>query len=121
MTKSWKEGKILDTWSIVHTLAGLIAGLIPLVFQNLNAYQVAFIFLLLAIGWEIFESYKEINEYWSNRLSDVIVAMLGFYFSYQTGQHISNDLLMTIFISYTLLYLILTLYGFSIYKSKELK
>jgi hypothetical protein len=75
---SWLNGVILDRWSLIHFLYGVVfAFLFRMIgLSRMKAYILAFIIM---IGWEIYEAIGgPIQELIWNAVSDVIVASIGF-------------------------------------------
>ena len=62
------EGKYVDWWSIPHCISGVLFGLVgvPLVFV-----------VAIATVWEIVEIVARTREYPTNRVTDVVLAALG--------------------------------------------
>jgi len=75
---TWKDGKYLDTWSIVHTLSGFLLASIFywLGFDFLWALALS---LLSILAWEICEMFVGIIEPSPNVAIDIIVGLVGFF------------------------------------------
>ena len=74
---------LLNLWSIGHFLQWFIIGRYVL--------KSWYIFLLLSIGWELFElilPYDFAREVWQNKVSDIMVNCCGYYL----GVAINNQL-----------------------------
>jgi hypothetical protein len=63
-----KEGRVLDWWSVPHFLAGVLFGL----FGIGVAWVVA-----IAIAWEAIEIVSAVDEYPTNRIADILLALTG--------------------------------------------
>jgi hypothetical protein len=77
-TNTWREGKFVDLWSVVHFLTGFAVGG-AFIFLHVNAYIASAIAVGLFTGWEIFEPLIKIHEQSTNHISDVIVDYVGFF------------------------------------------
>ncbi len=72
---------ILNLWSIGHFLQWSFLG--RFIFSNW------YLFFFLSIGWELLELFLPYDfaiESWENKISDIIVNILGFYF----GSYLRN-------------------------------
>jgi len=76
-TDIWREGKWLDTWSIVHFLSGATMGFFPK-YVGLDALSAYVIVFLLLVSYEMFEALVKIEETPQNRFMDVVVGMASF-------------------------------------------
>lgn len=76
ISTSWREGRYLDRWMLVHVLAGFSGGLSNVVFA-LSERTVLLLGLVLLVAWEIVEYVLGVREAGSNRVIDVIVGFLG--------------------------------------------
>jgi len=72
-----KEGKYVDFWSILHVLSGAAIGFYPryLNFGMLATFVIVFLLLTM---YEMFEVIAKIEEYPTNRVSDVVFGLIGF-------------------------------------------
>jgi hypothetical protein len=62
------EGKYVDWWSLPHYFAGVLFGL----------FGVGLIFVVaIASTWEVIEIYSNTEEYATNRVTDIVLAALG--------------------------------------------
>jgi len=77
----WREGLTVDRWSYVHFLTGILSGFAPLFF-GWDIFLTFAIFFILTVIYEFVELILNIKEYKVNRVSDVILASLGFVTSY---------------------------------------
>lgn len=74
----FQEGEYLDLWSVPHFLFGVIL-FIFLINKKVKTNTAVFIVFLLAVFWEFFEINVRLNEFFTNRITDVIVTLIGFY------------------------------------------
>lgn len=72
------EHPYLDLWSISHILFGMVMFILLKKRREDFAF---FAVLFLALSWEYFEIVINIFEYPTNRISDVLVTFIGFYFA----------------------------------------
>ncbi len=77
-TNAWREGKLIDLWSLVHFLTGFAVGG-AFIFLNINPYIASAVAVGLFTGWELFEPLIKIHEQSTNHISDVIVDYIGFF------------------------------------------
>ena len=72
----WEQAYI-DLWSIPHFIIGVIIafGSVFLGISHLNGFIIA---VVITIGWEIFEYVFKIPELFTNRIMDILVALIGF-------------------------------------------
>jgi hypothetical protein len=62
------EGKYLDWWSVPHIVGGALLGL----------FDIGLVWvLLLTIWWECVESVSRSFEYFTNRVTDIVIAVVG--------------------------------------------
>ncbi len=72
------EHPYIDLWSLSHFLFGVILFF----YLKPDRKYVNFLFILIvATLWEFFEIFVRVFEYSTNRVSDVIVTFVGFYFA----------------------------------------
>jgi hypothetical protein len=63
-----REGKFLDWWSISHIIGGALLG----------SFDIGLVWVaLLVIWWECVESVSLVFEYVTNRVTDIVIALLG--------------------------------------------
>lgn len=78
VSSSWKEGRVWDSWMLVHFTSGCVIGFA-------NSYLElpwALLFGISAFGmilWEIIEIAGNVHEVAENRLLDVAVGLLGLF------------------------------------------
>ncbi len=73
---SWRVGYIIDGWTLVHFLSGVLVAFVGEI--TLLTYRESFLVgVTLFIAWEIFEKIRGIKEPFSNRVSDILVALVG--------------------------------------------
>lgn len=78
----WKEGLVVDLWSINHLLFGVIAASFCIWFR-LGFWTSVTISLVVMILWEIFEIWHDsIFEHNPNIIFDVILGLVGFLITY---------------------------------------
>jgi hypothetical protein len=80
LSLSWKEGRIWDSWMIVHFLTGTSIGFGNF-FLELPSMLLFIVSALAMILWEIIEIFSNVNEVAENRLIDVAIGLLGIYFA----------------------------------------
>lgn len=77
MPNLFEEGLYLDLWSVPHFLFGLIVFIFFI--DKKFRLELSFLFTaILAIGWEIFEIRVKVTEVYTNRITDVVLTLLGF-------------------------------------------
>jgi hypothetical protein len=62
------EGKYLDLWSIPHVIAGALFGLL-----DIGLVPV----FVVAVAWECVEAVSQVFEHFTNRVTDVVIALVG--------------------------------------------
>jgi hypothetical protein len=72
-----KEGKYVDLWSALHVLSGAMLGFFPRYF-GFGMMATFFIVFLLLVMYEMFEVIVKIEEFPTNRVTDVVFGMVGF-------------------------------------------
>ncbi len=95
-TDIWREGKWLDTWSIVHLLSGITIGFFPK-YLGLDTFSAYVIVLLLLVSYEMFEALVKIEETPQNRFMDVVVGMASFIPVYHLHPLLSDIASITLF------------------------
>ena len=74
----WVNQRYIDFWSINHTLSGCnLAALFFVVNAPFSISIIASLTVLIAL--EFFEFFHGIKEVFVNRISDIIVGMIGFF------------------------------------------
>lgn len=95
--KIWKEGRIIDIWSLVQLIGGIFLGSILFNFglSLTNAVLLAFI---ITLSWEVYELATKRYEAPLNKLLDLFTGVLGVYLTYYllSLDVISNSLLLII-------------------------
>ncbi|HXF43941.1 MAG TPA: hypothetical protein VNK70_00460 [Candidatus Paceibacterota bacterium] len=97
----WAEGKYVDLWSVNHFLSGVLVGALLLILKVpfLPAAVIAF---LLFVGYELFEVALQIEEHFTNRVTDVVIDVAGFlvasYFFLVAGKPFSIPVLVIFFL-----------------------
>ena len=112
--KIWTDQRYIDFWSINHTLAG--CNLSALFFFVNTPFVISiFASLVVLIAWEFFEYFHGIKEVFVNRISDIVVGMIGFFLTHYLM--LGNVLNNTIFFAIIFLAgLILGIWGFWAYE-----
>lgn len=95
-TDIWREGKWLDTWSIVHFLSGVTIGFFPK-YLGLDTFSAYVIVFLLLVSYEMFEALVQIEETPQNRFMDVVVGMASFIPVYHFHPLLSDTASVTLF------------------------
>src|SRR6056297_1660349 len=114
----WNEGKYLDFWSINHIISGFLLGEI-LYFLKINFWLSLAISITIMIAWEVYEIFKNIHETCWNRLSDLIVGMIGFLTMYHLFLLDNFNHHKIVFILCIIVWLFLELWGYIAYKIKN--
>lgn len=111
----WDEGHTVDLWSLSHLLAGWLIGYVLFYYQTSFWYAFAITTLVL-VSWEVFELVVHItkifyiNEITSNRIFDVVIGLVGFFFAFL---FISNfGVHDTFFIVTVLIFVLLEIFGY---------
>lgn len=77
----WKEGKIIDLWSLNHILGGaVLAGIF--LYYNLSLTIALVLTFLISLSWEIYELIKDLSETTLNKAFDIITSLMGVYLMY---------------------------------------
>ncbi len=112
----WGEGKYLDFWSINHFLSGVVLTGWGVFFGF--SLKISFVvYVALAIGWEIFEIFKGIHEYFGNKVMDVVTGIIGsllicvFYLT-------DNPISFLALICLTIVYILIEVWGYVSYKMR---
>ena len=95
-TDIWREGKWLDTWSIVHFLSGVTIGFFPK-YLGLDTFSSYVIVFLLLVSYEMFEALVKIEETPQNRFMDVVVGMASFILAYHLHPFLSDTASIVLF------------------------
>lgn len=109
---TWKHGRYIDLWSIVHFFTGFLigTGLFWLGFSFLWAFGIATVLVIL---WEVYEWLLKIIEVTPNVILDIVIGLAGFlcgaYWHYGLGMPVTLPFTGTV-IALTAL---LSLWGFS--------
>ncbi len=109
---TWKHGRYVDLWSVVHFLSGLLIG--TALFWLGFSFPVALLFaVLLVIAWELYEWLLGIIEVSPNVALDIGIGLLGFglaaYWQYGLGMPVSLPQVASL----AAITLVLSLWGFS--------
>ena len=95
-TDIWREGKWLDTWSIVHFLSGVTIGFFPQ-YLGLDTFSSYFLVFLLLFSYEMFEALVKIEETPQHRFMDVVVGMASFILTYHLHPFLSDTASIVLF------------------------
>jgi hypothetical protein len=92
MLSLYAEGVFIDMWTVTHFLFGVILFFV-FTSRRINIYLQILFALILAVFWEIFELSFKIIEYFSNRVVDVAVTILGLiiFFYWHSKKGIAED------------------------------
>lgn len=89
-TDAWKkEGRYIDLWSVVHVLSGIALGFYPRYF-GFSILATFVIVTLILIMYEMFEVIVKIEEYPTNRVTDVLFGLVGFAPVYFADQYLGS-------------------------------
>jgi hypothetical protein len=80
-TDIWREGTLLDLWSVVHFLSGLSIGL-GFYFLQIGAVASFLMTLVLLIAYEMWERLMQMEETFANGCMDVVVGMFSFVLAF---------------------------------------
>ena len=90
-TDTWKkEGKYVDLWSAVHVLSGIAIGFYPRYF-HFGIFAAFVVVFLLLVMYEMFEVIVKIEEFPTNRVTDVLFGLLGFTPAYFFDMHLGGS------------------------------
>ncbi|MDP4000992.1 MAG: hypothetical protein Q8P83_02025 [bacterium] len=116
---SWNHGIYFDAWSFVHILTGSMLAVLFIILglSLVTGLIICFILMILYEGLKIL---KGIAEDLENLITDVVVGLLGFFFTYKIfiDQSLSNQwifLVLFLLINAMLLYI-----GYEKYLKKRL-
>lgn len=103
-----KKGEYVNLWTVNHLLSGVVfAGWVFKFYLNL--WPAFWVYLILAIGWEIFEVYIGEFEILGNKIMDVVTGVLGFWVVYYF-MVLQNSIGNNFIILSTILFVILEVY-----------
>lgn len=95
MLSLYKEGVFVDMWTVAHILFGLICFFI--IYENIKNFKKSLLIIfLLAVFWEFIEIKINVEEFFSNRIVDVLVTLIAFfviYFLSKKNKVIKNKIL----------------------------
>ena len=102
-TDIWREGVWIDLWSVVHILSGTVVGFCLYLF-HFDAVVSAVLALVAFTGYELWEAMEQIEEFLTNRFSDVVCGMAGYLFvMYILAPYVSRVLF---FVSFAVLFVV---------------
>lgn len=79
---SWNHGIYFDAWSFVHILTGSILAVLFIIL-NIPLVTGLIVSLVLMVLYEGVEILMDIAEDLENVITDVVVGLLGFFFTYK--------------------------------------
>ena len=109
-TTNWEEHEYIDMWTSVHFLGGLVGGGAGHI-VGLSVGWMLVCGVVLGTTWEVVEYHLHIEEYFINRISDVVIALIGAYAMFVVFVNTSPRLLFEIFVV-VLIAVIWTLFGY---------
>lgn len=91
LRRSTWRGRFIDVWTVPHVLSGIIIAYAGIVLHRPYA-EVFWIALCVGIGWELAERITRLSrtEAYTNSLSDIITAQLGFMAGWWAFARINN-------------------------------
>lgn len=99
----------MDLWSLNHFLSGVVfIGWLSI--SGVDTPLLFAIYLVITIGWEVYESLRGIHEYKANKIFDVVTGVLGFLVAYTWVPG------MSLLIVLTVLYFALEIHGYLTYR-----
>ena len=89
-TDTWREGKWLDLWSVVHLLSGASVGF-SITWLGFGFPASTVIAFLLFVAYELWEAMVKIHETPQNRSMDVVVGIVSFVPTFFLVQGLSGS------------------------------
>lgn len=114
----WREGEVLDFWSVPHLLAGALLAALGH-YLGLAFWQVAIPSLVLLIGWEFFEMARGIDETVPNRIMDVVLGVAGFALMIAVFVSFDGNVAFSATAVVLFLWAVLNIWGFMTYLRKR--
>jgi len=111
----WSEGRAIDMWTLNHILGGGVLAIVT-IYLNIDIVEGLIYSFILMIAWEIFEIIKGIKETKLNIILDIIFGAAGYLSTYHLTINLNNTTM--IFVIMVLLYVILQIWGYLVYKSR---
>lgn len=116
----WKEGRIVDLWSINHLLSGVVLGMASFLLPFKATYELS-VALILMILWEVYERKKVIREAISNSVADIVLGILGFVQGYYLLSQIMYANHFFVFLCLTFVWLALQVWSLKALKELQQK
>lgn len=114
---TWR-GTYIDLWTVPHLISGVIIGSL-IYFFHIPFSEGFWIALCIGIGWELFERITRLSrtEAYTNSVSDIIAAQLGFCASFYLLQRFNNPSLEAVVVTILCaLFGVLCLLGYRAFK-----
>lgn len=94
---TWETGKYIDRWMFVHLIGGIAIGVVldpvgvPIIWAALFT-------IVVMTAWELYEIAKGFEEPTINKVSDVVVSVLGMLIAYESipSFGLNGDILLTL-------------------------
>lgn len=83
---------LIDYWSMPHFLFGTVMALLAVTFSLAFEFMLA-LTLSLAVIWEILEIRTGLREAFSNRMSDIVLALCSFILTFLITNHIHRSIM----------------------------
>lgn len=116
----WTNKKYFDLWSVNHFLAGTLLGGIQFL-CNFNFVLFFAFSLFLMIAWEVYEILAGVQEKWHNRVVDVLLGVVGFFFFYYLFSFFSIKANILIFTISAITWISLEIWGYMAYRKNHHK
>ncbi|KKU94257.1 MAG: hypothetical protein UY26_C0002G0039 [Candidatus Jorgensenbacteria bacterium GW2011_GWA1_48_13] len=107
----WAEGKYFDFWSVNHFLSGVMVAA-ALLLLNVSFWPAFVIAFLIFVAYELFEVALQIGEHMTNRVTDIVVDVAGFFAAAYIFLVLQKPLSVTFLVIIVLLILVLTILGY---------
>ncbi len=114
---TWR-GKFIDLWTVPHVISGLVIAYLAL-FAQMNYSTAFWMALSVGIGWELVERITRLSrtEAYTNSLSDIVGAQLGFTVGWWLFSHLANEMLgLGIIVTISAIFGIICLFGYRAFK-----
>jgi len=77
LIRLWKNGKYVDLWSVVHFVAGMVLWY-SVAFTGFSFFSCFIFAFILMVLWEFCEWLCKIQESIYNKITDIIIGLIGF-------------------------------------------
>ncbi len=114
----WAEGDYFDAWSVIHFLAGVVFGYLPFIFPSVDLWNIFILVVSILIFWEVFEVAKGISETMVNRITDVLVAVVGFAITVFVYPLLPEDIAIFSGVIILIIYILLNFFGWIAYRKR---